>query len=114
MAKRATDLREYVRASLHRRGEVPADGRRQKAHERGEKRDIVGRAGFKVKAAFGSGCELASGSLIALLREQVIGNAVLNVVRFTGKDVKRLVLRLPTKASDRSVIPAGIELSGNA
>jgi len=50
------------------------------------------------------------GSLRARL-EQLIGDAYLDVVGLAGKHQQRLVLRLPSKAADRAVVPIFIDLS---
>src|SRR5262249_27109255 len=52
--------------------------------------------------------------LFASLREQVVRNAHLDVVRLAGKQLNRLVLRFPAEARDGAVVGAAIEGAGDS
>ena len=56
--------------------------------------------------------ELAVRVVLPLILEQVVGHADLDIVRFTGEQQQRLVLRLPTEARDCAVIAVVIKASG--
>ena len=48
------------------------------------------------------------------MREQQVGDAHLYVVGLAGKDVQRLILRLPAETADRAIVAVVIEGAGDA
>jgi len=61
-----------------------------------------------------SNLELAGRIAVALILEELVGDAHFHVVGFAGEQQQRFVLRLPTEPRDRAVISVVIETSGNA
>ncbi len=53
----------------------------------------------------------AGGCLVTFLREQLIGDAHLDVVSLAGKHQQRLVLCLPTEAGDAAVVRAQVDVA---
>src|SRR5262249_48993841 len=48
----------------------------------------------------------------ALLREELVANALLDVVRLAGEEQQRFVLGLPAEARDRPVVAASVRIAG--
>src|SRR5262252_9630974 len=116
VAIRAADLHEEVLAvgdgggaARHRLGR---QGRSEEAHEGGEllrtAHGLGGRGGVRVRDVVRHGGELAARRLLALLGEELVRDALLDVVRLAREDQERLVLRLPAEARDRAVVAAGV------
>src|SRR5437660_12673815 len=57
---------------------------------------------------------MALRGLIPLLREQLVGYALLHVVGFAREDQEGLVLRLPPEPGDRAVVTVPVLATGNA
>src|SRR5262249_40042703 len=53
-------------------------------------------------------------SLSALIGEQLVANALFDVVGLSREDHERLVLRLPTKTGDGPIVPVAIRMSEDA
>src|SRR5439155_21762713 len=63
----------------------------------------------QVGGVFRRRVEVAAGRDGALAREQLAGDALLDVVGLAGKDEERLVLRLPAEAGDGPVVAIVVE-----
>src|SRR6267378_6354020 len=108
----ATDAAEQALAVRDRRGSSRRIGRRRRrreeAHEETEFFDVAYRVksgrGSRIGDAVRNRRELAARSFIPLGLKQLVGDALLDVVRFAGEEEQRFVLRLPPKTRDRAVI----------
>ncbi len=67
-----------------------------------------------MSAVFRSHIEDASQNGISLVGENLVGNALLNVRCFAGKDQQRFILCLPAEAGNGPVVATGIEATRNA
>src|SRR4029077_19801809 len=125
MAQGTTDLAEQARTGLRRRALRTWRRWRGKAHEYGE----IPRVGQHFRCGTDGGAMVGAGAvavqddscvLWALIEntagygstfvgKQFIGYALLNVISFSSEDQQRLFLRLPSKASNRTVIATGVE-----
>src|SRR6267378_2159564 len=73
---------------------------------------IIGiRAGYVVGERLG--VAVAIGVLLPCRREQLVGNAHLDIVGLSGEYGDGLVLRLPAEARDRAVILVTVGMSGD-
>src|SRR5207253_4422355 len=68
----------------------------------------------QVGGVFRRRVEVAAGRDGALAREQLAGDALLDVVGLAGKDEERLVLRLPAEAGDGPVVAVMVEPAADA
>src|SRR6516164_9673196 len=62
-------------------------------------------------SVLGRGVEQTSGSLVALLREDLVGHAHFDVISLRREQEEGLVLRLPSEAGDRPVVRAAIDIA---
>ena len=62
----------------------------------------------------GGGIRLAVLVAAALILEQLVGDALLDVVGLAREDEQRLVLRLPAEAGDGPVVPVAVEVPSDA
>src|SRR5216684_5479171 len=108
--------------SIHGGRRIERGGwRGQHPHEVGKRLDVrdngcirLGggpQGGGEVKRVLGRGVEDAARSLVALLREQLVRDPHLDVVRLAREQEKGLVLRLPSKAGDRPVVRAAVGIA---
>src|SRR5262249_31398406 len=70
------------------------------------------RAGYVVGERLG--VAVAIGILLPCRREQLVGNAHLDIVSLSGEHGERLVLRLPAEARDGAVILVTVGMSGDS
>jgi hypothetical protein len=120
VARRASNLDEYVLAILNGRGTggAGAGGRGliQEFHESHERQDVGGIRASNIEARRALRCSVggAIGILFALIGEILIGHAHLHVVCFACEDLKRFVLCLPPKARDSAIVATGIHVTIDA
>src|SRR5215471_20541695 len=93
------------------------NGRSEEAHEGGEllraAHGLDGRGGVGVCGVVGYGGELAARRLLTLLGKELVGDALLDVVRLAREDQERLVLCLPAEARDGAVVAARVGRAGD-
>src|SRR5882762_11675659 len=112
VTKRATGAAEQVPAVRDGRGSSRRIGRRRRRREETHEERELFDVAYRVKSGGGSRIgdavrnrrELAARSFIPLGLKQLVGDALLDVVRFAGEEEQRFVLRLPPKTRDRAVI----------
>jgi len=115
------------RPSIHDRFHVGGGGgRSQHPHEVGKSIDIREDGGIgssrEVDCVLGRGVEQTTGSLVALLGEDLVSDTHFDVVSLSREQEKRFVLCLPSEAGDGTVVGAAVgvatqmrvRVSGNA
>ena len=96
---------------------------RRQPHERREVHDIGGKVRRraiakpsvdKIGRILGKLVELATRGIVALVTEEFIGDALLDIVGLTREHQQRLILRLPAEPGDGAIVGTVIEVPGNA
>src|SRR5207253_2379353 len=120
VASRTPDAREQL-ATVSNRGRAGitgAHGRRlvEKSDEAAQRRYIrrTSESYLKCRIAFRCSIGRAIQIFFALVGEDFVAYALLDVIGFRGEQHERLVLRLPTEASDGAVIAAGVDVTGDS
>src|SRR5712691_8953654 len=119
MTERAPGTAEQVSPSSNGLGPSRRIGRRRRrseeAREEGELFDrtdrIKGRLAVSLGHVVGNCIELARRGLIPLRLKELVGDTHLDVVRLAGEQQERLVLGLPAKTGDRTVIAIVVRLA---
>ena len=119
VAERAADVGEDLAAAREGRVDRRRLRRVGEARERREADDVGDRrhgAGARIDlgAILRQAVELAAAVGLALVGEDLVGHALLDVVGLAGEDQQRLVLRLPAEPGDRAVVAAVVEPPGDA
>src|SRR2546428_11608212 len=121
MTERAAGTAEQVSPSSYGLGPRWPIGRRHRCCEeaRGEEKlfdrtyRIKGLLAVSLGHVVGNSIELACRGFIPLGLKELVGDTHLDVVRHAGEQQERLVLGLPAKTGDRTVIAVVVRLAGD-
>src|SRR5215470_3577418 len=113
MAQGATDLGKHDATTRARWSLGSRLRRRQESHEARELDHVADRIRrgrrVEMRVIFRGRIEQAAARLVAFRREELVRHTLFDVVRLPGEDHEGLVLRLPTKPGDTTIVRTRID-----